>query len=112
MGSRIGKTPFFSRISPNKTWEGTLGGIFCTLLAAAGLSLWLKDFSMAEWLLLAAVVGVFGSLGDLVESMLKRSMQIKDSGSLLPGHGGFLDRFDSFIMVLPFAWLALMLLEG
>ncbi len=112
VGSRIGKTPFFSRISPKKTWEGTLGGIFCTLLTGLGLSLWLQDFSTAEWLVLAAVVGVFGSLGDLVESMLKRSMQIKDSGSLLPGHGGFLDRFDSFIMVLPFTWLALMLLEG
>ncbi len=112
VGSRIGKTPFFSRISPKKTWEGTLGGIFCTLLTGLILSLWLKDFSTTEWLVLAAVVGVFGSLGDLVESMLKRSMQIKDSGSLLPGHGGFLDRFDSFIMVLPFVWLALMLLEG
>jgi phosphatidate cytidylyltransferase len=111
VGSRIGKTPFFSRISPKKTWEGTLGGIFCTLLIGLGLSFWLTDFSRVEWLALAAVVGVFGSLGDLVESMLKRSMQIKDSGSLLPGHGGFLDRFDSFILVLPFVWLALMLLK-
>ncbi len=112
IGSRIGKTPFFSRISPKKTWEGTLGGILCTFLIALLLSRWIPDFGTAEWLLLAGCVAVFGTLGDLVESMLKRSIRIKDSGALLPGHGGLLDRFDSFIFVLPFAWLALMLLEG
>lgn len=112
VGSRIGQRPFFSRISPKKTWEGTLGGIVFTFLVAFGLSYRIKDFAMAEWLLLAGCVGIFGTLGDLVESMLKRSVQMKDSGSILPGHGGFLDRFDSFIFVLPFAWLALMLFEG
>lgn len=112
VGSRIGKSPFFSRISPKKTWEGTLGGIVFTFITAFILAYWIKGFTLPQWLLLAGVVGVFGTLGDLIESMLKRSVQVKDSGSILPGHGGFLDRFDSFIYVLPFAWLTLMLLEG
>ncbi len=112
VGSKIGKTPFFSRISPNKTWEGTLGGMVFTFALAGLFSIWMPVFSWSEWIGLAAVVAVFGTLGDLVESMLKRSLQVKDSGSILPGHGGFLDRFDSFIFVLPFAWLALMILEG
>lgn len=112
VGSRIGKRPFFSRISPKKTWEGTLGGMVFTVLIALLLAQWVLDYSAGEWLLLAGCVAVFGTVGDLVESMLKRSIQIKDSGSLLPGHGGLLDRFDSFIFVLPFAWLALLLLGG
>jgi len=112
VGSRIGKTPFFSRISPKKTWEGTLGGMAFTFLIAWLLAQWVPDYSTTEWILLAGCVAVFGTLGDLVESMLKRSIHIKDSGSLLPGHGGLLDRFDSFLFVLPFAWLALMIFEG
>jgi len=112
VGSRFGKTPFFSRISPKKTWEGTLGGIAFTFFAGWLLSNWIGNYSFGEWMLLAAVVAVFGTLGDLVESMLKRSIHIKDSGSLLPGHGGLLDRFDSFLFVLPFAWLALMIFGG
>ncbi|MEO6039721.1 MAG: phosphatidate cytidylyltransferase [Saprospiraceae bacterium] len=110
VGSQIGKTPFFPRISPKKTWEGTLGGMVCTVLVAWLLARWLPAYTLREWIVLAAVVGVFGTLGDLVESMLKRSMGVKDSGSIMPGHGGFLDRFDSFIFVLPFAWLVLMYL--
>ncbi len=112
VGSKIGKTPFFTRISPNKTWEGTLGGIVCTFLVAGLFSSCLPAFTFYEWMVLAAVVASFGTLGDLIESMLKRSIHVKDSGSILPGHGGFLDRFDSFIYVLPFAWLALMILGG
>lgn len=110
VGSKIGKHPFFSRISPKKTWEGTLGGIAFTFFAGWLLAQWIGDFTLREWMLLATCVAIFGTLGDLVESMLKRSIHIKDSGSLLPGHGGLLDRFDSFIFVLPFAWLALMIL--
>ncbi len=112
VGSKIGKHPFFSRISPKKTWEGTLGGMAFTFLAAWLLARWVPEFSTGSWLLLAGCVAVFGTLGDLVESMFKRSIQIKDSGSLMPGHGGLLDRFDSFIFVLPFAWLALLLCTG
>ncbi|MEI6408852.1 MAG: phosphatidate cytidylyltransferase [Bacteroidota bacterium] len=112
IGSQIGKTPFFSRISPNKTWEGTIGGMVCTFIVAYIFSFILTDFALKEWLVQAAMVAIFGTIGDLVESMFKRSIHVKDSGSILPGHGGFLDRFDSFIFALPFVWLGLMLLEG
>ncbi len=112
VGTFIGRTPFFARISPKKTWEGTLGGIAFTFVVAYVLARWIPDFTQAEWLLLAACIAVFGTLGDLVESMLKRSVAVKDSGAVLPGHGGWLDRFDSFTFVLPFAWLALMIWEG
>ncbi len=103
VGSRIGKTPLFPRISPKKTWEGSAGGMGLTLLFALLLTYVFQQLDLADWLLLAVIVVIFGSLGDLVESMLKRSVQIKDSGSLLPGHGGLLDRFDAFIFLLPFA---------
>jgi phosphatidate cytidylyltransferase len=103
LGSRFGKTPLFPRISPKKTWEGTAGGGVMTLLLALVLYQALGSLALIDWLILAAIVSVFGPLGDLVESMLKRSNQIKDSGALLPGHGGLLDRFDAFIFLLPFA---------
>lgn len=107
VGSRFGKTKLFERISPKKTWEGTLGGIIGAIGMAWCLAQYIPDFNLAQWLALGAVVGIFGTLGDLVESMLKRSVGVKDSGSLLPGHGGFLDRFDAFIFCLPFFWLVL-----
>lgn len=102
-GSLWGKRPLFPRISPKKTWEGTLGGVFSTLLFSFALAYWFPEWSGLDWLVLAFIVVLFGSLGDLVESMLKRSYQKKDSSALLPGHGGLLDRFDSFIFMLPFA---------
>ncbi len=111
VGKQIGKTPLFPRISPNKTWEGSLAGFFITFLAAYLLSLWSTGLPLKDWLVLAVIVGIFGSLGDLVESMFKRSKQIKDSGSFLPGHGGFLDRFDAFIFLLPFAAAYLLFLK-
>ncbi len=103
LGSQIGKTPLFPRISPKKTWEGTLSGVFVTFLVAWLLSYLFKEQSLLQWEVLALIVVVFGSIGDLVESMLKRSLNIKDSGTFLPGHGGFLDRFDAFIFLIPFA---------
>jgi phosphatidate cytidylyltransferase len=103
IGSKIGKTPLLPRISPKKTWEGTLGGVAVGLFVAYLLSLFLPALSLKEWLILGVIVVIFGSLGDLVESMLKRSKGVKDSGTLLPGHGGFLDRFDAFFFLLPFA---------
>lgn len=102
-GSRFGKRPLFPRISPKKTWEGTGGGAAATLLMAVVAYQLLGSLELINWLVLAIIVAIFGPLGDLVESMLKRSAQIKDSGSLLPGHGGLLDRFDAFIFLLPFA---------
>nr|HQU58774.1 phosphatidate cytidylyltransferase [Saprospiraceae bacterium] len=103
VGSRFGKTPLFPRISPKKTWEGAVGGTLSTLLVAIFVHQFLGGLRLVDWIVLAGIVVVFGSLGDLVESMLKRSAHIKDSGSILPGHGGLLDRFDAFIFLLPFA---------
>lgn len=103
VGSMFGKHPLFPRISPKKTWEGFLGGVGITFLAAYILFITLHELELIDWFILAAIVSIFASIGDLVESMLKRSYQIKDSGTLLPGHGGLLDRFDGFIFCLPFA---------
>ncbi|HHS95952.1 MAG TPA: phosphatidate cytidylyltransferase [Phaeodactylibacter sp.] len=102
VGSQIGKTPLLPRISPKKTWEGTLGGFALGLFVAYLMSLFFEELRLQEWLIVAIIVVVFGSIGDLVESMLKRSRGLKDSGNLLPGHGGFLDRFDAFLFCLPF----------
>jgi phosphatidate cytidylyltransferase len=112
VGSKIGKHKIFERISPKKTWEGTIGGAICTIIMAWAMSMYLPhDFTSKEWLVIGALVGLFGTLGDLVESMLKRSVGVKDSGSLLPGHGGLLDRFDAFIFVIPIVWVAIMLMK-
>ncbi len=103
VGSQIGRNKLFPRISPKKTWEGSIGGILVTFLVAFLLYQFFKDLRLMDWFFLAGIVAIFGTLGDLVESMLKRSLEIKDSGNLLPGHGGVLDRFDAFIFLLPFA---------
>lgn len=110
-GSRFGKNLLFPRISPKKTWEGTLGGVVVTFLIALLLFYLIDDLRLVDWLALACIIAVFGSIGDLVESMLKRSMQVKDSGRMLPGHGGLLDRFDGFIFMLPFATAYLLLVR-
>jgi phosphatidate cytidylyltransferase len=102
IGSRFGKTPLMLRISPKKTWEGTLGGVMAALLVGYCLHFFWDEIRMIDWLALAAIIAIFGSLGDLIESMLKRSLQIKDSGAILPGHGGLLDRFDALIFALPY----------
>lgn len=101
-GRFLGKHKLFERISPKKTWEGSVGGAVLSLSAAVGLSMVFPVFSILVWLGLAFIIIVCGSYGDLVESMLKRSLDIKDSGSMIPGHGGFLDRFDALIFALPF----------
>ena len=103
VGSRIGKTKLFPSVSPGKTWEGSIGGVVITILIAILMSFFFVECTMSQWIVLAIIVVIFGSIGDLVESMLKRSYSIKDSGTLLPGHGGFLDRFDAFIFLIPFA---------
>ena len=104
VGSKIGKTKLIPRISPNKTWEGSIGGVVITFLCAWLLcSILDDDLRLLDWFVLAGIVSVFGSIGDLIESMLKRTAGVKDSGRLMPGHGGLLDRFDAFIFLLPFA---------
>ncbi len=106
-GSLFGKHKLFMRVSPGKTWEGSVGGGVLVLIAAAIIG-WLTQgeqggMSVPVWMGLGLVVVVFGTLGDLVESLLKRTLGIKDSGNILPGHGGMLDRFDSALMAIPAA---------
>lgn len=91
----------FERISPKKSWVGSIGGGILTLLVAALISRWDTSLTLLQWLGFALVVVFFGTWGDLVESLLKRQLGIKDSGNILPGHGGMLDRFDSALLSIP-----------
>jgi phosphatidate cytidylyltransferase len=109
IGSNFGKTPLLPRISPKKTWEGTLGGIFITSLISIPMSFLFLSLPFIQWLGIAIIVGVMSNLGDLVESMLKRSVKIKDTSQILPGHGGLMDRFDALIFSTPFLVLYLYL---
>jgi phosphatidate cytidylyltransferase len=107
VGSLIGRTPFAPTISPKKTIEGTVGGMILAV-AAAGVYgyYWGQQWlSLQHWLVLAAIAAIFGTIGDLLESKLKRMAGVKDSGKIMPGHGGFMDRFDSLLLAAPFAWL-------
>jgi len=99
----------FERISPGKTWEGTIGGGLLTIAASFLIYKIFGLLSLQDWIIISVIVVIFGTLGDLVESMLKRSVGVKDSGKIMPGHGGILDRFDSLIMVAPFVFLYLIL---
>lgn len=106
VGSFIGKTPF-SKISPNKTWEGILGGVFFTIIIGGlvGYFNWLGNGSFLFWSILSLLVSVGSIVGDLLESKIKRTVAIKDSGNIMPGHGGALDRFDSMLFVLPLVFV-------
>lgn len=105
VGITMGKHPLFPRISPKKSWEGFIGGIVLTLVVAVVISRFFTVLSLTDWLFIGAIIAIFGVLGDLIESLLKRSLQIKDSGNILPGHGGILDRFDSVIFSAPLVFL-------
>ncbi len=109
-GATMGKHKLFERISPKKTWEGFFGGLITSVLAAWLLSGWLGVVDTSHWMIIGAIVSVAGTFGDLVESMLKRSLGVKDSGTIMPGHGGFLDRFDSAIISFPLVYLFITLL--
>ena len=108
VGSFICKTPF-SKISPKKTWEGTIGGaILCVVvitLIFSKTSLFPNSLTVQNWIIISSLCAVFGTLGDLFESKLKRMAGVKDSGNIMPGHGGFLDRFDSFLFAAPAVWV-------
>lgn len=112
VGSLIGKTPF-SKISPKKTWEGTIGGMILAILFIGFVVAPLivgkyTEGSVthpAHWFLIAAIASIAGTGGDLFESKLKRRANVKDSGHIMPGHGGFLDRFDSLLFAIPFVWI-------
>ncbi|ULQ56119.1 phosphatidate cytidylyltransferase [Flavihumibacter rivuli] len=103
VGSLIGKTPL-SVISPKKTWEGTIGGIILSVVVM-GLIARGFGFPIVDACIIAAIAAITGTIGDLLESKLKRMAGVKDSGSFMPGHGGFLDRFDSLLFATPFVWI-------
>jgi len=101
-GNLFGSRPLFKRISPNKTIEGSIGGLLVLTAVGLGLGYVFPAFSHLQWAVVSWIVAYFSAIGDLVESMIKRSLNIKDTGDILPGHGGFLDRFDALIFVIPF----------
>ena len=103
-GSLIGKHHLAPRISPGKTWEGSAGGALAVAIFVYINSIFLTGLSFADWVVLGVIVIVTGTLGDLVKSAMKRSRNVKDSGKILPGHGGILDRFDSLIGSVPFVY--------
>lgn len=109
VGKAIGKTKLFERISPKKTWEGTFGGLVFVLAMAYGVSHIYTNLSVTQWLIIGGITFVFGAFGDLVESLFKRNIGIKDSGRLIPGHGGFLDRFDGLLLAAPMVYIYLKL---
>lgn len=107
IGRTFGKNRLFPRISPNKTWEGTLGGIFGVLLIISVLAFTTRLFSPKMWFICGIIGALGATFGDLFESLLKRSVGVKDSSNVLPGHGGFLDRFDALFFVIPLILVAL-----
>lgn len=109
-GSLFGKRKLFERISPKKSWEGAAGGMALSLIVATIWSHFLDFIPLYHWLILTVISVVAGIYGDLVESLLKRNTGVKDSGTILPGHGGVLDRFDSIILATPFAFVYLQLI--
>ena len=104
-GMLFGRHKLMERISPKKTWEGFIGGLIIASVAAWFLSDWLGVVDKIHWVIISLIITVAGTYGDLVESMLKRSTGVKDSGTIMPGHGGFLDRFDSAILSFPLVYL-------
>lgn len=117
VGSLVGKHRLFERISPKKSWEGFFGGLAFTLItgwlfAIGGGYFWDVKWNVITWLIFAAVVTVFSTWGDLAESLIKRSLKIKDSGHIIPGHGGILDRIDSLLLVMPAAFIFLIIYFG
>lgn len=109
-GITLGKHRLFERHSPKKSWEGFVGGLLCSMLAAFILSIYFAELPLIHWLIIGAIIASAGTLGDLSESMLKRSLSKKDSGSFLPGHGGFLDRFDGLLLAAPLVFVYLHLI--
>lgn len=109
-GVTLGKHRLFERISPKKSWEGFIGGTLSTIVISYFFISKLGMISPLHWAVIGAITAIFGTFGDLAESMFKRSVHVKDSGKSLPGHGGFLDRFDSILFVVPMVYFYLMLI--
>ncbi|WP_027138527.1 phosphatidate cytidylyltransferase [Gaetbulibacter saemankumensis] len=111
VGKNFGKQKLFEKISPKKTVEGFLGGLFFSCVASYFIATFTETLNFTNWLILSIIVSVFGTLGDLVESKFKREANVKDSGVIMPGHGGLLDRLDSIIFAAPFIYLFLRFLK-
>ena len=113
VGSFIGRHPL-TKISPKKTWEGTLGGIILSILVLGAINYFVSSVfdweAILQWMTLAAIASIMGTFGDLLQSKLKRMANVKDSGQIMPGHGGFLDRFDSLLLAAPFVWIYVVLI--
>lgn len=105
IGSQTGKHKMAPAISPKKSWEGFFGGMIFSIAAGYILSVFVQLLTVTDWIIIALIMSVIGTVGDLFESMLKRNLNLKDSGNLLPGHGGLLDRFDAFIFSIPFVFV-------
>jgi len=111
IGKNFGRQKLFPRISPKKTVEGFLGGLFFSCVSSYFIAEYTNTLDFTSWLILAIIVSVFGTLGDLIESKFKRQANVKDSGVIMPGHGGLLDRLDSIIFAAPFIYLFLRILS-
>ncbi|OIP85330.1 MAG: hypothetical protein AUK44_00115 [Porphyromonadaceae bacterium CG2_30_38_12] len=107
VGITIGKHRLFKRISPKKSWEGFVGGALAALASGYVFSMFITEISLLQWLLFSEIVVIFGTFGDLSESLLKRTLSVKDSGNAIPGHGGLLDRFDSMLLAAPVIFIYL-----
>lgn len=105
IGKNFGKRKLFQSVSPKKTIEGFIGGVVFTIITSVVISYCSDLFSLTEWIILSIITSVLGTIGDLVESKLKRQAGVKDSGNIMPGHGGLLDRLDSLLFVAPFVYL-------
>jgi len=110
-GVSFGKHRLFERISPKKSWEGFIGGTISSIGIAYVISIFITDLSFIHWAVLSVLISIFGTYGDLVESSFKRNIDEKDSGSILPGHGGILDRFDAVFFTLPLFYLYLQFIQ-
>ena len=105
VGKNIGKNKLFESVSPKKTIEGFIGGLIFAMLAGCIISKYAMIFSPLNWIIIAIIISIIGTIGDLVESKFKRQANVKDSGNIMPGHGGILDRLDSLLFAAPFVYL-------
>lgn len=107
VGITLGKHRLFERVSPKKSWEGFFGGALLALGSGYVFSLFIPELSLLQWLVFSEIIVLFGTYGDLLESLLKRTIHVKDSGTAIPGHGGLLDRFDSMLLAAPAIYIFL-----
>lgn len=110
IGVTFGKNRLFERISPKKSWEGFVGGALAALLSAYLFSIYIPQITLINWIIFSEIIVIFGTFGDLIESLMKRTVDVKDSGNIIPGHGGLLDRFDSMLLAAPVIFIYLSLL--